>query len=81
MRRPCNRAGKGKRGQKGMLARVLLAALVLQMLLPFPALAAEPKTIRVGYFAFPGYHEGLPIFRSACGGHLERFCPQIITIM
>ena len=40
-----------------MIVRVLLVAFLFQTLLPFPAFAAEPKTIRVGYFAFPGYHE------------------------
>ena len=24
------------------------------------AVAAEPRTVRVGYFAFPGYHELIP---------------------
>ena len=33
-----------------MIVRVLLVAFLFQMLLPFPAFAAEPKTIRVGYY-------------------------------
>ncbi len=33
-----------------MIVRVLLVAFLFQMLLQFPAFAAEPKTIRVGYY-------------------------------
>ncbi|MCI6996983.1 MAG: transporter substrate-binding domain-containing protein [Eubacterium sp.] len=35
----------------------LLAVFLLQIICPITSFAAEPKTIRVGYFAFPGYHE------------------------
>ena len=55
--RPCNMAGKSKCEQTGMIVRVLLVAFLFQLLCPVTAFAAEPKTIRVGYFAFPGYHE------------------------
>ena len=32
-------------------------AVLLTAICPLTAFAAEPQTIRVGYFAFPGYHE------------------------
>ncbi|MGN0038152.1 MAG: ATP-binding protein [Coriobacteriales bacterium] len=36
---------------------LLLAVSLLLLALPLTSLAQEPRTIRVGYFAFPGYHE------------------------
>ena len=38
-------------------ACVLCLLLTLTTFCPMTVFAAEPKTIRVGYFAFPGYHE------------------------
>ena len=35
----------------------LLIILLIPFVYPTTAFAAEPGTIRVGYFAFPGYHE------------------------
>lgn len=55
--RLCNMAEKRKCGRLGMIVSMLLVVFLLQMICPFTALAAEPKTIRVGYFEFPGYHE------------------------
>ena len=36
---------------------VFCFAVLLTAIRPLTAFAAEPRTIRVGYFAFPGYHE------------------------
>ena len=36
---------------------VFCLAVLLTAVCPLAASAAEPRTIRVGYFAFPGYHE------------------------
>lgn len=38
---------------------VFCLAVLLTAICPLTAFAAEPQTIRVGYFAFPGYHEVL----------------------
>ena len=43
--------------RKKLYVCFLLAEVLLQMSCPLTVFAAEPKTIRVGYFAFPGYHE------------------------
>lgn len=54
---PCKTARKIRSGTIKITVSVLLAAFLLQMICPLTSFAAEPKTIRVGYFAFPGYHE------------------------
>ena len=36
---------------------VFCLAITLTAVCPVTTLAVEPQTIRVGYFAFPGYHE------------------------
>ncbi|MGN0009330.1 MAG: ATP-binding protein [Desulfovibrionaceae bacterium] len=36
---------------------LLLVLMVLPLVCPPAAWASQPRTIRVGYFAFPGYHE------------------------
>lgn len=50
-------ARKGRNGKKRIIVRFLLAVFLLQIIYPLTTFATEPKTIRVGYFAFPGYHE------------------------
>ena len=42
--------------RKHAIALLCLSAFLMAVCLS-AALAAEPRTIRVGYFAFPGYHE------------------------
>lgn len=42
---------------KKAAACVLVLTLALTVLCPLSALASAPRTIRVGYFAFPGYHD------------------------
>ncbi|MDO4517435.1 MAG: transporter substrate-binding domain-containing protein [Bacillota bacterium] len=36
---------------------VFCLAVLLTAICPLPAFAVEPRTVRVGYFAFPGYHD------------------------
>lgn len=43
---------------------VSFLAIFMTALCPLTVSAAEPRTIRVGYFAFPGYHE---VFQSENG--------------
>ena len=57
---------EGKMNKKAMhtlIQRIAVGVSCLAVLLtaicPLTASAAEPQTIRVGYFAFPGYHEVL----------------------
>lgn len=49
----------GKSGNKKtrIIAGFLLVLFLSQIIYPLTVLASEPRTIRVGYFAFPGYHE------------------------
>ena len=54
---PCNMVEKSKCGCTRIVVSVLIMVFLVQMIFPCTALAAESKTIRVGYFAFPGYHE------------------------
>ena len=50
-------SGKIWNEKTGIAVCFLLVIFLLQMICPLTAFASEPHTIRVGYFAFPGYHE------------------------
>ncbi|MGN0366140.1 MAG: substrate-binding periplasmic protein [Suilimivivens sp.] len=54
---PCKMARKSRNGKTRITMSFFLVVFLLQIICPLTTFASEPQTIRVGYFAFPGYHE------------------------